>query len=101
MLLAEDIYLTGSVDALENWSPDNALILSPANYPTWSSEFFLGHSSCFSEFHSFPLSVTLNVPVSAVIQYKYIRKVNGQLSAWESDPNNQFTSPSSGSLGKT
>ncbi|KAJ7195533.1 glucoamylase [Mycena pura] len=76
--LGEDIYLTGSVDALENWSPDNALILSPANYPTWS--------------------ITLNVPVSAVIQYKYIRKVNGQLSAWESDPNNQFTSPSSGSL---
>lgn len=33
----ENIYLTGSVDALQNWSPDNALLLSSANYPTWSS----------------------------------------------------------------
>ena len=34
---AENIYITGSVDALQNWSPDTALILSAANYPTWSS----------------------------------------------------------------
>ena len=36
----ENIYITGSVDALENWSPDNALLLSSANYPTWSSASF-------------------------------------------------------------
>ncbi|THH20579.1 hypothetical protein EW146_g793 [Bondarzewia mesenterica] len=36
-VFGENIYITGSVDALENWSPDNALILSAANYPTWSS----------------------------------------------------------------
>ena len=35
--LTENIYLTGSVDALQNWSPTNAMILDPANYPTWSS----------------------------------------------------------------
>jgi hypothetical protein len=33
----ENIYLTGSVDALKNWSPDNALLLPNPNYPTWSS----------------------------------------------------------------
>jgi hypothetical protein len=34
---SEDIYITGNVDSLQDWSPDSALILSPANYPTWSS----------------------------------------------------------------
>ncbi|KAJ6508411.1 glycoside hydrolase family 15 protein [Mycena sanguinolenta] len=74
----EDIYLTGSVAELQNWSPDTALIMSPANYPTWS--------------------ITVNVPASEIIQYKYIRKVNGVLTAWESDPNNQFTAPANGTL---
>ncbi|KAJ6585291.1 glycoside hydrolase family 15 protein [Mycena capillaripes] len=74
----ENIYLTGSVDALQNWSPDNALILSPANYPTWS--------------------ITVNVPASANIEYKYIRKDNGVLTSWESDPNNQFSSPATGTF---
>ncbi|KAJ6452536.1 glucoamylase [Mycena vitilis] len=69
----ENIYLTGSVDALQNWSPDSAMILSPANYPTWS--------------------ITVDVPASTLIEYKYIRKTNGVLTSWESDPNNQFTSP--------
>ncbi|KAJ7264437.1 glucoamylase G2 [Mycena haematopus] len=74
----EDIYLTGSVAALQNWSPDTALIMSPAEYPTWS--------------------ITVNVPASQIIDYKYIRKFNGVLTSWESDPNNEFTSPDSGTL---
>jgi glucoamylase len=41
---AENIYLTGSVDALKNWSPDNALLLPNPNYPTWSSEYRRGHT---------------------------------------------------------
>ncbi|KAI0270013.1 glucoamylase [Gloeopeniophorella convolvens] len=73
----ENIFLTGSVDALKDWSPDNALPLSAANYPTWS--------------------VTVNVPASTNIEYKYIRKDNGQVT-WESDPNNAFTSPATGSF---
>jgi glucoamylase len=72
----ENIFLTGSVDALQNWSPDKALALSSANYPTWS--------------------VTVAVPANTNIEYKYIRKSNGKLE-WESDPNNAFTSPASGS----
>ncbi|KAK1229133.1 glycoside hydrolase 15 protein [Marasmius sp. AFHP31] len=74
-VFGENIFLTGSVDALKNWSPDNAIALSSANYPTWS--------------------VVVNVPASSVIEYKYIRKFNGAIT-WLSDPNNKFTSPASG-----
>ncbi|KAF7314651.1 Glycoside hydrolase family 15 protein [Mycena kentingensis (nom. inval.)] len=74
----ENIYITGSINALENWSTDSALLLSAANYPTWS--------------------ITINVPPSTAIQYKYIRKVNGAFESWEGDPNNVFTSPASGSV---
>ncbi|KIP06693.1 carbohydrate-binding module family 20 protein [Phlebiopsis gigantea 11061_1 CR5-6] len=71
----ENIYITGSVDALQNWSPSNALLLSSANYPTWS--------------------ITVNLPASTAIQYKYIRINNGAVT-WESDPNMQITTPASG-----
>ncbi|KAF8603724.1 glucoamylase [Ceratobasidium sp. AG-I] len=71
----ENIYLTGSVDALANWSPDNALLLSSASYPKWS--------------------ITVNLPASTAVQYKFIRKYNGAVT-WESDPNRSITTPSSG-----
>ncbi|QRV93216.1 glycoside hydrolase family 15 protein [Ceratobasidium sp. AG-Ba] len=71
----ENIYITGSVDALANWSPDNALLLSSANYPSWS--------------------ITVNLPASTAIQYKFIRKYNGAVT-WESDPNRSIMTPSSG-----
>ncbi|KAF8214951.1 glucoamylase [Mycena galopus ATCC 62051] len=77
-VIGEDIYITGSVPSLQNWSPDTALILNPANYPIWS--------------------ITVDVPASSDIQYKYIRKFNGVLTSWESDPNNEFESPSGGSF---
>ncbi|KAI0632385.1 glucoamylase G2 [Trametes polyzona] len=73
----ENIYITGSVDALQNWSPDNALILSAANYPTWS--------------------ITVNLPAGQTVQYKYIRKFNGQVT-WEADPNNQISVPTTGTF---
>ena len=41
--------------------------------------------------------VTVNLPASTAIEYKYIRKFNGQVT-WESDPNNSITTPSSGSF---
>ncbi|KAG6836704.1 hypothetical protein H0H93_004680 [Arthromyces matolae] len=73
----ENIYLTGSIDQLMNWSPDNALPLSASSYPTWS--------------------ITLDVPANTIFEYKFIRKNNGQVT-WESDPNNQATTPASGSV---
>ncbi|KAK7690218.1 hypothetical protein QCA50_006870 [Cerrena zonata] len=69
----ENIYITGSVDALANWSPDNALILSAANYPSWS--------------------ITVNLPAGSQVQYKFIRKFNGAVT-WESDPNRIINVPS-------
>ena len=73
----ENIYITGNTAALQNWSPDTALLLSAANYPTWS--------------------ITVTLPASTAIEYKYIRKYNGQVT-WESDPNNSITTPASGSV---
>jgi len=58
----ENIYVTGSVDGLVNWSPDNALILSADSYPIWK--------------------ITVNLPANTLIQYKYIRKFNGAVT-WE------------------
>lgn len=73
----ENIYLTGSIDQLMNWSPDNAILLSAAAYPTWS--------------------VTLDVPASTSFEFKFIRKNNGVVT-WESDPNRQVASPATGSF---
>jgi len=71
----ENIYLTGSVAALQDWSTTTALLLSNPNYPEWT--------------------ITVNLPASTAIQYKYIRIYNGAVT-WESDPNMQITTPASG-----
>lgn len=76
-VFGENIFLTGSIPALQNWSPDTALALSSASYPTWS--------------------ITVNLPINTAVQYKYIRKNNGQVT-WESDPNRQINTPASGSF---
>ncbi|KAI5118802.1 hypothetical protein M0805_005144 [Coniferiporia weirii] len=73
----ENIYITGSADALSNWSTDDALLLSSANYPTWS--------------------ITVSLPINSIVQYKYVREDGGSVT-WESDPNNQITIPASGTL---
>jgi len=75
-VFGENIYLTGSVSELSNWDPNSALgPLSNPNYPLWQ--------------------VTVNVPASTSISYKFIRKYNGAVT-WESDPNRSFTSPAAG-----
>ncbi|KAG6808583.1 hypothetical protein H0H92_003644 [Tricholoma furcatifolium] len=71
----ENIYLTGSVDALQDWSTTTALLLSNPDYPIWT--------------------ITVDLPASTDIQYKYIRIYNDVVT-WESDPNNEFTTPASG-----
>ncbi|CCL98856.1 uncharacterized protein FIBRA_00862 [Fibroporia radiculosa] len=73
----ENVYITGSVNALENWSATNALIMSAADYPTWS--------------------ITVYLPPSTTIQYKYLTQYNGEVT-WEDDPNNEITTPASGSM---
>jgi glucoamylase len=76
-VFGENIYICGSVDALQNWDPDTALILNPANYPIWS--------------------ITVNLPANTQVQYKYIRK-DGSSLTWESDPNDEITTPSGGNF---
>nr|VWO95053.1 Glucoamylase (EC (1,4-alpha-D-glucan glucohydrolase) (Glucan 1,4-alpha-glucosidase) [Ganoderma boninense] len=66
-------YITGSVDALQDWSPDNALILSADTYPIWN--------------------ITISLPASTYIEYEDIRKY----ITWESDRNDSLTTPASGS----
>lgn len=86
--------MTGSLDALTNWSPDNALALSSANYPTWSSaSLFIFITVVPTDYF---LLVTINLPASTAFQYKYVRVNNGAVT-WESDPNVSATTPASGS----
>ncbi|KJA21218.1 carbohydrate-binding module family 20 protein [Hypholoma sublateritium FD-334 SS-4] len=73
----ENIFLTGSLDALQNWSPTSAIPLNANNYPTWS--------------------VVVTLPANTDFQYKYIRVFNSVVT-WESDPNNEQTTPASGSF---
>ncbi|THH07791.1 hypothetical protein EW145_g3149 [Phellinidium pouzarii] len=79
-VLGENIFLTGSADALSVWSTNDALLMSSANYPTWS--------------------ITVGLPINTIVQYKYIR-INDGSATWESDPNNQITIPASGILALT
>jgi glucoamylase len=75
----ENIYLVGSVDALQNWAPENALALNADNYPTWS--------------------VNVNVPIDTQVQYKYIRKTPPSTAVtWESDPNMALDVPVGGDV---
>ncbi|KAF5315355.1 hypothetical protein D9619_007132 [Psilocybe cf. subviscida] len=60
--VGESIYITGSIDALQSWSPDDALILNADKYPIWS--------------------INITLPASTNFEYKYIRKFNEQVT-WE------------------
>ncbi|KAE9408658.1 glucoamylase [Gymnopus androsaceus JB14] len=76
-VFGQNIFICGSVNALQNWDPDTALALSAADYPTWS--------------------VTVEVPASTTIQYKYVN-IDGSTIIWEADPNMEITTPASGSF---
>ena len=39
MFKKENVYLTGSIDALKNWSPDKALALSYTENSIWTSKY--------------------------------------------------------------
>jgi alpha-amylase len=67
----------GSIPALGSWNTGAALLLSSASYPLWS--------------------LTLDLPVSTYVEYKYIKKDDSGTVAWESGSNRTFTTPASGS----
>jgi glucoamylase len=91
----ENIFLTGSIDALKNWSPDNALALSFTENSIWTSKH--AHAVFKYVLNVFFFQVTVPLPPSTNFEYKYIRKFNGAIT-WESDPNNSQTTPASGSF---
>ncbi|KAJ7643906.1 glucoamylase [Roridomyces roridus] len=70
----ESILLTGSIAELQSWSPTTALPMT-ADGSTWS--------------------VTVVVPASTIVDFKYIRMLDGAVT-WESDPNNEITTPAEG-----
>ncbi|MDH2424922.1 carbohydrate-binding module family 20 domain-containing protein [Sphaerisporangium sp. TRM90804] len=72
----QNVFVTGNVAELGNWSPAAAVPLSSAAYPVWRA--------------------TVNLPASTAVQYKYIKKDGGGAVVWESDPNRSFTTPASG-----
>ncbi|KAG1742317.1 glycoside hydrolase family 15 protein [Suillus paluster] len=74
-VLGQNIYLTGSVGALSDWNTADAILMSSADYPVWST--------------------AVDLPANTQIQYKYIIIDSGDVT-WESDPNNEFTTPRSG-----
>ncbi|TFK62257.1 glucoamylase [Pluteus cervinus] len=74
-VFGENIFVTGSLNELANWSPAGAVPLSAADYPIWS--------------------VTTTLPANTNFQYKYIRIFNGVVT-WESDPNLSLTTPANG-----
>ncbi|KII83020.1 carbohydrate-binding module family 20 protein [Plicaturopsis crispa FD-325 SS-3] len=73
----EHVYVAGSGGDLKSWSPDNALKLSAADYPKWS--------------------IKVDVPASATIQYKYLKKSDSGNVNWEADPNRSIDTPASSS----
>ncbi|KAH9960993.1 Six-hairpin glycosidase-like protein [Lactifluus volemus] len=73
----ENVYIAGSVDALKLWSPVDAPRLSPEHYPIWT--------------------ITLELPASTYIEYKYLLKFDGHV-IWEPGPNRKISTPANGSI---
>ncbi|MCG8460524.1 MAG: alpha-amylase [Holophagales bacterium] len=74
----QNVYAVGSIPELGSWDPANAVLLSPNAYPTWDG-------------------VVSNLPADTAVEWKCIKKHNGQVE-WQQGANNAFTTPSSGSV---
>nr|AKP45383.1 alpha-amylase [Cystobacter sp. Cbv34]QQZ45548.1 CysT [synthetic construct] len=75
-VVGQNVYLVGNHAALGNWNTGAAILLSPASYPKWS--------------------VTLSLPGSTALEYKYIKKDGSGNVTWESGANRSTTIPASG-----
>ncbi|MBF8191714.1 alpha amylase C-terminal domain-containing protein [Nonomuraea sp. K274] len=72
-----NVYLAGSIDALKGWDPANAVPLSAAAYPVWST--------------------TVTLPASTSFEYKFIKKDGSGNVTWESGANRTHTTGTSAS----
>ena len=75
-VVGQNIYLVGNHAAIGNWNTGSAILLSSASYPKWS--------------------VTLSLPGSMALEYKYIKKDGAGNVTWESGANRSTTTPASG-----
>ena len=74
----QNVYIVGNVDALGAWNPNNAVMLSPVNYPTWTNT--IG-----------------NLPANTTVEFKFIKKDGNGNVTWESGSNRTITTGSEGS----
>lgn len=82
--LGQSVYVTGSNQALGNWSPAEALKLEPVNYPTWSGTF--------------------NMPENANIEWKCIKRSETEpesMLEWQPGNNNLLETGQAGSTVST
>ncbi|KAJ3714432.1 glycoside hydrolase [Lentinula raphanica] len=73
----ENIFISGSIPELGSWDTDDSVALSAADYPVWT--------------------LTIDLPANTLFDYKFIRKETDGSIEWESDPNRETTTVSSGS----
>jgi len=73
----QNVYVTGSIPALGNWSTSAAIPLSSAGYPTWSA--------------------TVSLPANTSFQYKYIIKDGSGNVTWEGGNNHSASTGAAGS----
>ncbi|MEV6971130.1 alpha-amylase family glycosyl hydrolase [Hamadaea sp. NPDC051192] len=77
--VGDNIYLSGSVAELGNWSTSKSVAIGPMlapNYPTWY--------------------VTASVPACTTIQFKFLKITSGGTVTWENGSNHSYTTPCSG-----
>jgi glycosidase len=77
--VGDNIYLSGSVTELGNWSTSKTVAIGPMlapNYPNWF--------------------VTASVPACATIQFKFLKITAGGAVTWENGSNHSYTTPCSG-----
>ncbi|KAI0246821.1 glycoside hydrolase [Lactifluus subvellereus] len=72
----ENIFVVGSLPQLGTWNSSNAIPLDPVHYPVWGATVYL--------------------PPHTTFEFRFIRKESDGNIVWESNPNRQDTTPSSG-----
>jgi glucoamylase len=73
----ENVYLTGSIAALSNWSTTDAILLSAEDYTSANNLWY----------------VAITLPAGESMEYKFFKESDGTVT-WEDDPNRVFTVPS-------
>jgi glycosidase len=75
----DNIYLSGSIYELGNWSTSTSVAVGPLvapNYPDWY--------------------ITTSLPACATVQFKFIKITSGGAVTWENGANHSYTAPCSG-----